>query len=123
MRIKTKQPALYWCRLSVYHQTIITMELELLKYLSDRADMFEVLDDLNDCDRFIDETERFIVESLHMYRTTLEDRSTFERPNDWRDVTDFFGLNLNLWSFETILRAMHEEDGIFYYYLGKLRLV
>lgn len=97
--------------------------MELLKYLSDRADMFEGLDDLNECDRFIDETERFIVESLHMYRTTLEDRSTFERPNDWRDVTDFFELNLNLWSFETILRAMHEEDGIFYYYLGKLCLV
>lgn len=74
--------------------------MELLKYLSARADMFEGLDDLNDCEQFIDETERFIVESLHMYRTTLEDRSTFERPNDW--------------SLETILRVMHEEDGIFY---------
>ena len=83
--------------------------MKLLKYLSDRADMFEELDDLNDCDRFIDETERVIVESLHMYRTTLEDRSMFERPNDWRDVADFFGLNLNLWSFEIIMQAMHED--------------
>lgn len=98
--------------------------MELLKYLSVRADMFEGLDDMNDCDRFINETERHVVESLHMYRTTtLEDRRTFERPNDWRDVVDFFELNLNLWSFESIMREMHEEDGIFYYYLGKLRLV
>lgn len=97
--------------------------MELLKYLSDRADVFEGLDDMNDCDRFISETERTIVESLHLYRTTLEDRGTFERPNDWKDVADFFELNLNLWSFESIMREMHEEDGIFYYYLGKLRMV
>ena len=122
MRIKTKHPALYWCGLSVYNQNIINI-MELLKYLSDRADMFEGLNDLDDCDRFINETERFIVKSLHMYRTTLEDRSVFEQPNDWREVADFFGLNLNLWSFESIMQAMHEEDGIFFYYLGKLRLV
>ena len=97
--------------------------MELLKYLRERADVFEGLNEEHEVYAFIGATEDTIVKSLHMYRTTLDDRGKFERPNDWTDAADFFELNLDMGSFERIMREMHEVEGIFYYYLSKMGMV